>query len=55
MNNDMPGMMGIAQGVANQTWPHTIDAQVWANEWIKTIAEHPEIATELWPDTTRPQ
>ena len=39
-------MAALAQGVANQTWPHTVDAQVWADEWLKTLAEHPDIAND---------
>lgn len=42
-DDDIPGMLGIARGVANQTFPHTVDAQVWVKKWMKTIAEHPTI------------
>lgn len=46
MNDELPGMMALARGVAGQTWPHTVDAQVWVNEWFKNIADHPEVATD---------
>lgn len=45
-NDELPGMLALAQGVAEQRWPRTMDAQVWADEWLKTIAERPEIATD---------
>lgn len=46
MNEELPGMLALAKGVAEQTWPHTMDAQVWAREWLKTLAENPGIATD---------
>lgn len=45
-NEEVPGMLALAQGVAEQRWPHTIDAAIWADEWAKTIAAHPEIPTD---------
>ena len=39
--NELPGMLAVAKGVAEQKWPHTMDAQVWVKEWMKTIAEIP--------------
>lgn len=36
---DLPGMLAIAKGVAEQRFPHTMDARVWAAEFIK---HHPD-------------
>ncbi len=46
MDNELDGMAALTQGVENQTFPHTIDAQIWAKEWMKTIKEHPSIPTD---------
>jgi hypothetical protein len=43
---ELPGMLALAEGVASQRWPHTIDARIWVDEWLRTIAEHPEIPTD---------
>lgn len=42
-DDELPGMLALAQGVAEQRWPHTIDAVIWAREWMKQIAAHPFI------------
>lgn len=34
-NNELPGMLTVANGVAEQKWPHTMDAAVWAAEYAK--------------------
>lgn len=44
--NELDGMAKLVEQVRNQTWPHTTDAQVWADEWLKTIAAHPGVATD---------
>jgi len=44
--DDLPGMLRLQLGVLRQEWLHTVDARVWADEWAKTIAEHPGIATD---------
>ena len=41
--DELDGMAALTDGVVNQRWPHTTDAKVWADEWIKTITEHPQI------------
>ena len=41
--SELPGMLELVNAVKEQRWPHTVDAQVWADEWLKTIAEHPKI------------
>ena len=43
---ELPGMLELAFAVQEQRWPHTVDAQVWADEWLKTIAQHPGIAND---------
>ena len=43
---ELDGMAALTDGVVNQRWPHTTDAKVWAEEWAKTLAEHPTIATD---------
>ena len=32
--DDLPGMLAVAKGVAEQRWPHTMDAAVWAKEFM---------------------
>lgn len=34
-DDDLPGMLAVAKGVAEQKWPHTMDAAVWAAEFCK--------------------
>lgn len=46
MENELDGMLALAEGVAKQRWPHTMDARVWAKEWLETLAENPDIATD---------
>lgn len=48
MSNDteLPGMLALAKGVAEGKWPHSMDAQVWADVWLKSIAANPEIPTD---------
>jgi hypothetical protein len=43
MSKELPGMLALANAVLEQKWPHTIDARVWVEEWMKTIKDHPEI------------
>ena len=34
----------VSEGAkVSNTIPQTTDAQIWADEWLKTIAEHPTI------------
>lgn len=40
-DTELDGMAAVAQGVAEQRWPHTMDAEVWVKEWMKTIREFP--------------
>jgi len=34
-DDDLPGMLAVAKGVSEQTFPHTMDAAVWAAEYVK--------------------
>jgi hypothetical protein len=43
---ELPGMLALAKAVHEQKWPHTMDAQAWAKEWMKTIKDHPEIPND---------
>lgn len=45
-DNELPGILALVKGVAKQDWPHTIDARVWVERWLETIAAHPEIVTD---------
>jgi len=45
-DTESPGMLALANAVSLQTWPHTIDARVWAEKWMKAIKDHPEIAND---------
>ena len=31
---ELPGMLALAEGVNAGEWPHTMDAQVWAQKWL---------------------
>lgn len=46
MDSELPGMLALQLAVAEQKWPHTMDARVWTEEWMKTIKEHPGIPTD---------
>lgn len=43
---ELPGMLALANAVGAGKWPHTMDACVWADEWLKAVAVNPEIATD---------
>jgi hypothetical protein len=34
-DDELPGMLAVAKGVAEQRFPHTMDAAVWAAEFVK--------------------
>lgn len=44
--SELPGMLQVAINVAEQRWPHTIDAAEWAKEWARIYAEKPQIAAD---------
>lgn len=45
-NDDLPGMLAVAKGIAEQKWPHTMDAAKWTEEWMKAVRADPSIATD---------
>lgn len=44
-DNEPDGMVALAIGVAEQRWPHTMDAEVWADEWLKQLEKTPWMAS----------
>ena len=36
-DDDFPGMLALAKGIAEQRWPHTMDAREWAKKWVEQI------------------
>jgi hypothetical protein len=36
-DEELPGMMAVAKFVAEQRWPHTMDAKAWADEFVKAF------------------
>ena len=43
-HEELPGMLALALAVSEGQWPCTMDAQVWADEWLRTLKAHPGIA-----------
>jgi len=43
-DQDLPGMLALVKGVQEGAWPHTVDARVWAQKWLETTKDKPEIA-----------
>ena len=39
-------MLQLGKAIAEQRWPHTMDAREWANRWLKAVEEKPSIATD---------
>lgn len=39
-------MMALAIGIQSGKWPHTMEARVWADEWAKAIASHPDVPAD---------
>jgi hypothetical protein len=37
-DEELPGMLAVAKGIAEQRFPHTMDAAVWASEFMKIHA-----------------
>lgn len=40
------GMAAVAQGVAQQRFPHTADARAWVVEWMTATKDRPDIASD---------
>lgn len=45
-SEELPGALQAAVNTKKQIWPLTIDAEEWARQWMKHIAENPAIATD---------
>jgi hypothetical protein len=43
VEKELPGELAPAIAIKNQTFPCTIDAQVWVKEWFNTLEKDPEI------------
>lgn len=39
MENELPGMLALQQGVEQQVWPHTVDARLWAEKYNESLVE----------------
>jgi hypothetical protein len=48
IKEDLPGMLALAKGVADQKWPHTMDAVVWAKEFCKRFPDMDEGLMVSW-------
>lgn len=35
MERELDGMAAVVDGVAKQVWPHTMDAQMWAEKFCE--------------------
>ena len=46
MSNELPGAMSLIEGVHRQVWPHTVDARVWADEFMAMKARLGEKAID---------
>lgn len=44
--SELPGMLALAQAMKEGKWPHIMDAQVWAREFIERVKKNPDIATD---------
>lgn len=47
-DEELPGMLAVAKGVAEQKFPHTMDAAVWAAEFVKLNPEADEGLMLSW-------
>lgn len=43
VSDEPDGMLALSLAVKAGKFPHTTDATIWVQEWMKTIKEHPEI------------
>lgn len=47
IQEDAPdGMSALQAAIQEQRWPQSMDASVWAKEWMKAITENPAIAMD---------
>lgn len=43
---ELPGMLALVKATRAQKWPHTVDAQEWAKEWMIAYRKDPTIAAD---------
>lgn len=43
---ELDGIAALAAGVAAQKFPHTVDARVWVEEWLKSYGKDGSIAAD---------
>ena len=46
ITDELPGMLALQMAVKKGDFPHTTDARIWAQEWLETIQEHPDIPND---------
>ena len=42
--DDLPGMLALRIGIESGAFPYSMDARIWAKEWVETVKNKPEIA-----------
>ena len=42
-NDDLPGMLALAEVVRRAGWPNTMDAQTWVAAWMLQLKKTPDI------------
>jgi len=45
-DDELPGSLRAALGVARQEFPHTVDAKVWAEKWAEALERNPAMAAD---------
>lgn len=45
---ELDGMAALTDGVLQQRWPHTMDAQVWAEEFCKKYPDFDKQEAIAW-------
>jgi len=43
MTEELPGMLELARAIDKGEWPHTMDARIWAQEFMKVRESGTEI------------
>lgn len=39
--SELPGMLELSRAVQDGVWPHTTDAEIWADRWLIEVNKHP--------------
>jgi len=45
-DDDMPGALALSLAVQSGKWPHTMDAQVWAEKFAEAVAADPTMTSD---------